>query len=81
MRPATQAAVAVPTKAPVGSVKKPVHRLGTVKADRTNSRIAFARRAEGLGVPSQHWMLAKGENSLLQRQKAPKLRLWQLLHA
>lgn len=65
----------------MGSVKKPVPRLGTVKADRMNSRIAFARKAEGLGVPSQPWMLAKGENSLLQRQKAPKLRRWQLLCA
>jgi hypothetical protein len=65
----------------MGLVKLPVHRLGTVKADRMNSRIAFARMAEGLGVPSQPWMLAKGENSLLQRQKAPKLQRWQLLCA
>jgi len=52
-----------------------------VKADRMNSRIAFARRAGGLGVPSQPWKLAKGENSLLQQQKAPKLWRWQLLCA
>jgi hypothetical protein len=43
--------------------------------------IAFARKAEGLRVPSQPWMLAKAENSLLQRQKAPKLQRWQLLCA
>jgi hypothetical protein len=54
-------------------VTKPVHRPSTVKADRVNSSIAFARRAESLVVPSQPWMLAKGE-SILQRQKALKLR-------
>ena len=59
---------------PMGLVTKPVHRPSTVKADRVNSSIAFARRAESLVVPSRPWMLAKGENSLLRRQKALKLR-------
>ena len=43
----------------MGSVKLPVHRLGTVKGDRMNSRIAFARKAEGLGVPSQDGQLSE----------------------
>jgi hypothetical protein len=45
--------------------------LGTVKADRMS--IASARRAESLVVPNLPRMLAKGGNSLLQRQQSPKL--------
>ena len=74
MPPATQVAVAVPTQGQMGSVTEAVHRPGTVKVCRMNPSIAFVRRAWNLVVLSQAWMLAKGGNSLLQRQKAPKLR-------
>ena len=46
---------------------------GTVKADRMNLSIASDRRAEILVVPSRPLILAKGGNSLLQRQKPPTL--------
>ena len=74
MLPATLAVAVVPTQDPMGLMAKLVHRPGTEKADRMNSGIAFPRRAESLVVPSRPWMLAKGENSLLRRQKALKLR-------
>jgi hypothetical protein len=61
-------------KAPDGFGDEALRPPVTVTADRMNSSIAFGRRAEDLVVPSRRWMLAKCENSLLQRQKAPKLR-------
>ncbi len=74
-------AAADSTQDPTNLVRKYLHRVGIVEADRTNSRIAFARRAEGSWVPSQLWMLARGESSSPQRQKGPKLLRWQPLRA
>jgi hypothetical protein len=70
---ARQAADLVSTQVPMGLMARPVLVRPTVKMDQINSGIAFARRAGSLVVPSQPWMLAKGENSLRQPEEAPEL--------